>query len=101
MPAIQAFKKELKLGKRILSKIIPIDTISIGHVVVEQYRSYEFPIIISLKREITGDEKEKLMLHLADEKVVLSQYGNPYRCYIRNVKFMEKLITATGIGIRI
>ena len=100
MPAIQAFKKELRLGKRILSKLVPIDTINIGHVIVEQYRVYEFPIIISLKR-IIGDEREKLMIHLTDEKIVLSQYGNPYKCYIKEVKFSGKTITATGVGIRI
>lgn len=102
MPAVSAFKKEFQLGKRYLSKLfVPVESVEILHCVIEYFQKYEFPIHIIFKRELTEDEKGRLQIHLSNEKTILSQYGNPYWCTIRDIKILDKEITATGIGIRV
>jgi hypothetical protein len=101
MPAVSAFKKDFQLGKRFLGKFAPVETVEILHVMIEEFRKYEFPIHVVFKRELTDDEKGRLQIHFSNEKTILSQYGNPYWCSIRDIKILDKEITATGVGIRI
>jgi hypothetical protein len=68
--------------KCVLSKI------NIKHVVVVPYRTYTFPLSIEIKSEILKSSSsvlEKFKEHVSGHKIINSQYGNPYDCYIDSI----------------
>mgnify|MGYP000718142495 CR=1 FL=1 len=84
MPNPRAFLGGFQIFKNLqLAPGCIVTKIKIEHIVVKQYREYTFPLTI----EITGDLPSAEILHLFKthvngHKVINSQYGNPYDCYI-------------------
>ncbi len=86
MPTPRAFLTAfaLKTGTVIKPQITAIK-VGIGHDVVEQYRVYAFPLVVRLvtAKDVTkADALEAFQQYVATPRVVNSQYGNPYQCYI-------------------
>lgn len=92
MPAPGAFARAfaIKKGSIIESEnddVLQITKSKVGHTVLERFRRYEFPIRVTL---LAGDAKHATVNravrmfrdHVAEPRVVHSQYGNPYRCTI-------------------
>lgn len=63
-----------------------LSKVSIKHIVVEKYRRYTFPLTLwvttTLKSAIQVLDYVKA--YVDRHKIVNSQYGNPYDCYIGN-----------------
>jgi hypothetical protein len=113
MPSPRAFANAfgIKVNK------VEIDSCSlsdfkIGHDVIKRFRTYQFPMTFTFtsKNDITSDKSDMLVVALQvwfkDCKIVLSQYGNPYKCTITDIKASDPegnkvTLTAMGHGERI
>jgi len=111
MPAAAEFARGFGLQKRALSKSAGyrVSDISIQHHQVEQYLKYTYPIRITFACEEKCDMRQlaKAVGELtAGERIIYSQYGNPYVCTISNGAVASGddgttlVYTAEGLGIR-
>ena len=123
MPNPRDFLIKFNLFKNInVGQNCIITKINIKHFVVVPYRSYAFPLSIEIKSSDIS-KSARLVLnnfknHVNGHKIVNSQYGNPYDCYISDVSIKltstqtcigqlpkdcpkTYIITATGHGDRI
>lgn len=102
MPSVEAFNSAFGIGKRRLKAVVSsqIDEVVVGHEVIEQYKTYNFPISITFREHISKEDKVALRTHFSVQKTVLSRYGNPYLCSIKHIKMKDNKLTALGIGVR-
>lgn len=85
MPNPRAFLQSFKLHKNsIFGEGCVLARIGIKHVVVEEYRRYTFPLTVDVLTTLKSAHEvlEHFRLYVSGHKVVNSQYGNPYDCYI-------------------
>jgi len=116
MPNPVAFLTAFKLHKNQSFGVCTIQHVKIGHIVVERYKEYKFPLVVQVE---TANKNSTQTLndfkrHVVYSIVVNSQYGNPYECWIEGFKIKrlasvgdERLpnikhfvITCTGVGVR-
>lgn len=114
MPSVTAFGNAfgIKEGKVAIDSC-ELDQVKIGHEVVKRFRQYRFPIALQFVSKKAIDKDMILFAVQAwlssDSKMVLSQYGNPYKCTITDVALASTQpidpkridITAVGHGQRI
>jgi hypothetical protein len=98
MPNPRAFLDAFNLFKgSLLADDIKIEKVSIKHIVEEKYKYYTFPLVLTIiSSQSATHVKSTVSEILKTHKVVLSQYGNPYDCYITDFKIESK-----GIQMRI
>jgi len=114
MPSSSVFATDFTMRQRKLQKIskdlglqIKIKKVEVSHVLIEEYKIYEFPIII----KVEGPEKDLniFISHLnktigIHKSILYSQYGNPYECSIKE-KFKlssnNNIISSLGHAFRI
>lgn len=111
MPNPRAFLGAFGIHKNIQLDDAKVVKIKIGHDVIEQYKTYQFPLEIYINCEEKQDCREKLTAFFIDyfkeNHTVLSQYKNPYQCWIDEIKCIFDSstnlykITALGHGIRV
>ena len=100
--------KAFGLHKNAVIPECKIHRVQIEHIVLERYKRYEFPIKITVECK-DEDNLQNVSRYLLDQghKIVNSQYGNPYDCFIADqfeiAKIDEDLfyISCTGFGNRI
>lgn len=113
MPSPYAFLRGFKLRKGVQIGGWKIEKIFIQHTVIERYNKYEFPIKIYLKAVHGSSQinaKTALKQYTFHFKIINSQYGNPYKCTIKNWNFYSTtkningksrvVLKATGVAIR-
>jgi hypothetical protein len=87
MPHPRAFLGAFGLykGAKISDGII-LSKVNIKHVVVEKYRKYTFPLVVELTSLHHSSDYvlEHFKTYIGGNKIVNSQYGNPYDCSIRD-----------------
>lgn len=91
MPSPAAFLQAFHLKKqKQLPRGAMIDQLKILHTVIETYRKYAFPIQMTIISPIAIDPIV-LMTELTpkNNQTVLSQYGNPYNCWIDNWRVLK------------
>jgi len=86
MPNPMAFLAGFHLHKNTKIDGSTLTKISIKHIVLEQYKKYSFPLTIDI---ISTEQKSSEVLrqfkeHVNGHKIINSQYGNPYDCYIQD-----------------
>lgn len=98
MPNPRDFLDAFNLRKNaIISDDIKITHVSIKHVVEEKYNYYTFPLVITVESSQSATSVREAVSHVLKwHKIVNSQYGNPYDCYIKDFK-----IESLGIQLRI
>lgn len=98
MPQAPKFKSGfgIRVGD-IIGGVFKVVESRVGHVMNVQYRKYTYPISVKLKanRDVKGGEAEHLLAQLKGEKVIKSEYGNPYKCAINNLTY-RRLKDARG-----
>ena len=117
MPHASVFSREfgLKKGSTINSSLTVIKS-SVQHVQVIRYNKYEYPIHLVLssptKQSIAQVKSACQKNWLSNHKIIYSQYGNPYDCWISNIKVTQSSsssnnnqftyeVTALGTGVRV
>lgn len=87
MPHPRAFLEAFGLfkGAQIPDGII-LSKVNIKHFVVEKYRKYTFPLVVELTSLHHSSDYvlKHFKTYIDGNKVVNSQYGNPYNCFIRD-----------------
>jgi hypothetical protein len=98
MPNPRAFLDAFDLRKNaVISDDIKITHVSIKHIAEEKYKYYTFPLVITVESSKSATSVKEAVSHaLKSHKIVNSQYGNPYDCYIQDFKIESK-----GIQLRI
>lgn len=98
MPNPRAFLDAFNLRKNVvISDDIKITHVSIKHIVEEKYKYYTFPLAITVESSHAATSvKESVSDFLKTHKIVNSQYGNPYDCYVTSFK-----IESVGIQLRV
>lgn len=99
-----------------ISPTCTILKVKIKHIEVEQYKKYTFPLTIevSSKDSEMANILESCTTFLSGHKIINSQYGNPYDCFIQDFSIAPSLtqplfqkdvknyvITCMGYGNRI
>jgi hypothetical protein len=98
MPNPNFFKREMLEG---VNNIVRIVSITIEHKVISRYKSYHFPFLIVFEHPLNSTEVSKIHSFLSSEhKVIKSDYGNPYRCRISDMRFGSKTCSGTGSAER-
>ena len=102
-----ALQKTKRIGACVIQKV------KVGHIVKQEYQEYEFPLEIMLQcadAKINPDLILQNIIEATKEpKVVMSDYNNPYHCYIENyavtltkrintLKGIETQVTVTALG---
>lgn len=84
--------------------------ISIGHDMIRRYREYQYPTILTWKiydQTANGDKLiQDLSTFLDGERVIYSEYGNPYSCHFGTLSVSERtsdtiVFTSRGVCHRI
>jgi hypothetical protein len=111
MPAPSAFLNGFHLKKnQTFGPDIQIRKASAGHIVVERYAKYEFPIQLVVSSKLSkANILEEWNHFIKGSKIIYSQYGNPYKCTIRDsevhavssVASNTFVISCLGIGVRV
>lgn len=75
----------------------------IGHEVLQPYRKYKFPLSLTIKSMAVQPEAEQIVLNqverfVSGDRVVYSQYGNPYNCYVINCA-IRKMLPSVDRGV--
>ena len=87
MPNPRAFLGAFGLfkGAQIADGII-LNKVKIQHIVVEKYRKYTFPLVVEVSSIYNSSAfvLNQFETYINGNKVVNSQYGNPYNCFIRD-----------------
>lgn len=119
MPAASEFLKHFGLNKR-LKLTYKLTSVDIKHVEIIQYRKYEYPMILifqvprdSFKNDLVTNDQKLInsisqFIKTSGEKIIKSQYGNDYNCFIKQdslkIVGIEKdqvSLTCTGYANRI
>jgi hypothetical protein len=124
MPNPMAFLKGFGLNKGVQVGDAKILKVSIKHIVIEQYKVYEFPMTIEVQvPKLLGQTttpfttldynthiSQQFGAFVSKPTIINSQYGNPYLCSIDNIDIQPKqammdhymyfTITCLGRGIR-
>ena len=93
MPEPKAFADAFHLYE------LPGAVVSIRHIVVRKFAEYHFPIRVTFHGDARPDT--------AQQPVVCSRYGNPYRCWLDDVHVHhvrgtdQHVFTAMGKAVRI
>ncbi len=87
MPSKTEFQRAFKLQKRPFSSAgyVMVDNPEIGHVPVQKWQLYHYPISINCKASSGAALRVFFERLVQGERIVYSQYGNPYRCSIRDI----------------
>lgn len=108
MPSPRAFLRAFDLNKNTVQfPGLRVLKVKIGHNVLKRYQQYEFPLEVWIDTELNPQEALDLVKTLTKEhRTVLSDYGNPYDCFITDVRLEPDAeeqyhISATGYGNRI
>jgi len=83
--------------------------IKINHVTVKRYREYTYPTILIWEVYDRSSNLENFKSHLesylSDDRVIYTQYGNPYQCQFGTLTFSESgneiKVSAEGRCVRI
>jgi hypothetical protein len=81
-------------------RVYILTKVSIKHVVVEKYRKYTFPLVVKLTSLHHSSDYvlKHFKTYVDGNKIVNSQYGNPYNCFICDYSIKlsgsQKLISA-------
>jgi len=61
-----------------------LDRIELKHETVSTYKEYRYPIVMHW-RNVNGRDNSELINalndHVSEDKVIYTQYGNPYQCH--------------------
>ena len=112
MPAVAAFLRGFSLTKKLSLAGYNLTDIQSDHVVVETYRRYQFPLILTFQTTSPNPDIDSFAaaLHqlLSQHHTINSQYGNPYGCYFLSMEYQSVsadhrtvVIKALGEGVRI
>lgn len=99
MPSPAQFLEAFLLKKQTrLPHGAQIDQIKINHTVMETYRRYAFPLQLTLIAPAHVDPIAIFTELTQKNQTVLSQYGNPYNCWIEDWEIMKtfKQMTLDG-----
>lgn len=84
MPSPRAFLEGFQIHKNANVAGITIEKVTIKHIVVEQYKRYEFPLTVRVKTTLSkSDVLKNWESYIKGTKIINSKYGNPYSCDIR------------------
>lgn len=120
MPGKADFQRAFGLQKKRLAEVglVVTGSISVGHIPVRKWELYHYPIRFDCSASFgtsaartTHDDpnarsdavKARFCAHTTGERIVYSQYGNPYRCLVKDVLIQARgggqwTVTALGTG---
>ena len=87
-----------------------LSNISIDHVTIKRYNQYQYPITLTWEIYDETSDHEKLsntlITYLQGDRIIYSEYGNPYRCNFGELKIDKKdknkiIMSSTGTCQRI
>lgn len=105
MPTPHQYINEFRLTKYSYLNGYFLDDITVGHDVITRYKEYEYPTRMVWKvSDTTADQNSfiaNLIEYLSPNKIIYTQYGNPYSCNFGTLSFYtnnpnEILVTSTG-----
>lgn len=113
MPSYTAFLRGFGIKKGIKIAGYTLTKVHIDHYEVERYKEYRYPITLTFTAD--GPQSQgpilllsQLQMMVNGERVIRSQYGNPYSCYFGSLKTTEVsqdnqtvIIESEGIATRI
>jgi len=110
MPGVPEFLRAFGLVQGITIGSFVLQSITAEHVVIHRYREYRYPITMVFVQRGTTDLNTFLM-HLTQSlqgsKVVYTEYGNPYQCWIDTqqssvrVSGNEVIVSVMGHSVRV
>ena len=99
MPGIELFKKGFNLHRGVKLGDYKLTDISMGHETITRYREYRYPMHLTFEGGISSKELPKLFQdYVAGEKIINSEYGNPYKCYIDSIEIISSNVTSTVLS---
>lgn len=117
MPDPRAVLQAYGLTKGVLlSRNLKIYKVDIQHRVITEFQEYEFPMRIYVETTdlfVTKDEVlEQCTLFVQNDKIVYSQYNNPYTCHLQITQVNELhtlfdkirqsfIVNCTGTALRL
>jgi len=85
MPSPRAFLQAFGLHKQAwLGHDCILSRVTAKHVVVEKYRRYTFPLTLDITTSLKSASQvlDQVQAYVDGHRTVLSDYGNPYDCFI-------------------
>lgn len=102
MPSPEAFLSGFGLKRHLLIDDNQISSIKIKEKVIEKYSEYHFEIIITMKHEIKNSLIKNFREFFPSQKIIYSQYHNPYECHISKINIIsDKELKMIGIAKRV
>lgn len=104
MPDTFQFLKAFKLKRGIKIFGYTFSHIEISHIEITKYREYMYPVLIEIdpgKNVYPKMFKDWLLNLLSKDRIVKSRYGNPYKCFVTDLKMDQYTVTFVGHAYRI
>ena len=110
MPKQSKYLSGFNLHKGLELAGYQLENVSVGHVTVVKYRSYQYPTTLTWKKIQDNADPNRLLnslsSYLRGDKTIYTAYGNPYRCdfgrlYLDKHDSTHAHIEAEGICDRI
>ena len=66
-----------------------LDSVDLKHETVKTYREYRYPIVMFWQpidpKYTTSNLISTLDQHVAEDRIIYTRYGNPYKCHFGNL----------------
>jgi hypothetical protein len=113
MPSAEDFLKDFKvyIGIVLPRSGFKVNAIKIDHIPIVKFKKYQYPMMLSFTYQTPTSKStsSKLLIeefsdYIKGDKVIYSQFGNPYRCWIEKVQLADqrtltyRLINVTALG---
>ena len=101
MPSPRKFLEAFDLHKgTVLAPGVIVTRVSISHQVLQRYRKYAFPMVITVSSKNRDDTSQFIAdlfhAHVGGHRVVNSDFGNPYDCYIDSCSRITRQLALDG-----